>query len=242
MANQKKTNSNNKKNNTKKVDTTKKVNASKNTNNTKKVEKTNDKNLKEKNKKVNEKEVTKVQENLVEKETTKVKKERKSFELTSAQKDFVLVVLVAILLVIALVLTGNKNPKLNIELPVELQGTAGFNEITYTEYEEKLNTEAPFVVVIVKDGCGYCDQYKPVVDTVAKKYNIPVSYINLSNLTSEEQSSLAKSNTYLKKEQWGTPTTLFMYGNVVVDSIGGYVDETTFTDFAKENFVVTENE
>ena len=67
---------------------------------------------------------------------------------------------------------------------------------------------------------------------------LPIYYINMSNLTSEEQSALASSNTYLKKENWGTPTTLFMYGKTVVDSIGGYVEKETLENFAKENFVV----
>lgn len=229
----KKTNTNNKKNNTKKVDTSKKINEVKNTNTTKKVEK--------ETKKVTPKEEVKIEEVISEKVVTpKVKKEKKNFELTSKQRDIILVLLVAVVLIIALVLTGNK--KLDIELPIALEGEAGFTEITYLEYEEKLNTEAPFVVVIERDGCSYCEKYHPVVENVANQYGLPIYYINLANLTSEEQSSLSTSNTYLKTKQWGTPTTLFMYGNTVVDSIGGYVDEDTFKEFAEENFVVGNNE
>lgn len=228
--NNSKNKTNNKKNNTKKVDTNKKINETKKTNITKKVENDSKKEVK----KVNSKEEIKVEQVV----NTEVKKEKKSFSLTSGQKDLILVLLVAVIFVIALVITGGKEPKLDIELPIALEGEGGFTEITYSDYEEKLNTEAPFVVVIVRDGCGYCDDYKPVVESVANEYALPIYYINLSNLTSEEQSALASSNTYLKKEKWGTPTTLFMYGNTVVDSIGGYVEKETFENFAKENFVV----
>lgn len=38
--------------------------------------------------------------------------------------------------------------------------------------------------------------------------------------------------------KWGTPTTLFMYGNSVIDSIPGYVDKDEFVKFVKENFKV----
>ena len=217
--NKKKTNTNNKKNNTKKVET-------------KKVEKE----IKEKVIVKNEK-VVKTEKKVVSKKV----REKMKFELTPKQKDIILVLLVAVVLIIALVLTGNKN-KLDIELPIALEGTAGFNEITYTEYEEKLNTEAPFLVVIVNDGCGYCDMYKPVVEEVANEYNLPISYINLANLTSEEKTLLSSSNSYLKKQQWGTPTTLFMYGDSVVETIGGYIDKDEFVEFVKENFVVAENE
>lgn len=223
----KKTNTNNKKNNTKKVDTSKKINEVKNT---KQVE------TKKEVKKVTPKEEIKV-EKVIE---TKVKKENKKFELTTGQRDIILVLLVAVLLVMALVLTGKKEPKVDIELPIALEGTAGFNEITYAEYEEKLNTEAPFVVVIKRDGCSYCEMYDPIVTEVANEYNLPISYINLTNLTQEEQTLLSNSNSYLKKEQWGTPTTLFMYGETVVDSIGGYVEKEEFVEFAKENFVIGE--
>lgn len=217
--NKKKTNTNNKKNNTKKVET-------------KKVEKE----IKEKVIVKNE-EVVETEKKVVSKKV----REKMKFELTPKQKDIILVLLVAVVLIIALVLTGNKN-KLDIELPIALEGTAGFNEITYTEYEEKLNTEAPFLVVIVNDGCGYCDMYKPVVEEVANEYNLPISYINLANLTSEEKTLLSSSNSYLKKQQWGTPTTLFMYGDSVVETIGGYIDKDEFVEFVKENFVVAENE
>lgn len=234
MAEQKKkTNTNNKKNNTKKVETTKKVNVNKNTNNSKIVSNTKEV------KKETPKEEVKV-EQITNEVVTPVVKEKKSFKLTSKQRDIILVLLVAVLLVIALVLTGGKEPKLDIELPIALEGTAGFTEMTYVEYEEKLNTEAPFVVVIKRDGCGYCDMYDPVVQEVANEYGLPIRYINMSNLSEEEYNKLGSSNSYLRKEQWGTPTTLFMYGEYVVDSIGGYVEKDTLVDFVKENFIIGE--
>lgn len=237
----KKTNTNNKKNNTKKVETTKKVNTNKNASkkvtNNKEVKNTNKKEVK----KVLPKEEIKVEQIVAEEvKKEKVQKEKQTFKLTSKQRDLVLVLLVGVLLVIALVLTGKKAPKLDIELPIALEGTAGFTEMTYSEYEEKLNTEAPFVVVIKRDGCGYCEMYDPIVEEVANKYGLPIRYINMSNLTQEEYNKLGRSNSYLRKEQWGTPTTLFMYGEHVVDSIGGYVEKDTLVEFVKENFVIGE--
>lgn len=179
---------------------------------------------------------------LKEEKRENVKKEKKSFELTSKQRDIILVLLVVVLLVVALVITSNNAPKLEIELPVALEGTAGFNEITYSEYLEKMDKEEPFLVVIVRDGCSYCEMYEPILEEVAGEYNIPINYINLTHLTEEEAEDLSKSNSYLKTKQWGTPTTLFMYGNTVVDSIGGYVEKDSFVTFVNENFKVDVNE
>lgn len=166
----------------------------------------------------------------------------KSFNLTAKQKDLISILLIVVVTVIALVattvITSKKTPKLDIELPIALEGNAGFNEITYSEYAEKVEAKTPFIVVIVKDGCGYCDAYKPIVKEVAEEYNIPVNYINLSNATEEEYTNLSTSNSYLKKNRWGTPTTLFMYGSDVVDSIGGYVEKDTFVSFIEKNVKV----
>lgn len=220
--NKKQTKKNNKKNNTKKVETTKNVVKAKEV------------------KKELPKEEIKVEQIVSEVKTEKVTKEKKNFKLNPKQRDLVLVLLVGVLLVMALVLTGKKEPKLDIELPIALSGEAGFTEMTYREYEEKLNVEEPFVVVIKRDGCGYCEMYDPIVSEVANEYGLPIRYINISNLTEDEYNKLGRSNSYLRKEQWGTPTTLFMYGEYVVDSIGGYVEKDTLVEFVKENFVIGE--
>lgn len=237
--------SNKNKKNTNKVNANSKKNAPKKeaVKNTKVV--TKNENKKNEVKKDIKKEVNKIEVPKFEKKET-VKEEKvvskKKFELTSKQKDIVLIALVVILLIVAGLVTSSKEEKIDIALPVSLVGDAGFNEVTYSEYLEKVNSNEPFVVVIVKDGCTYCEMYEPILEEVAGEYNLPISYINLANITDEEYNDLVKTNSYLKKNDWGTPTTLFMLGNTVVDSIGGYVDKDTFVSFAKENFVVENNE
>lgn len=225
-------NSKNKKVNNKNVQAKKQNNVKQNV---KKIEK------KVETKKNVEKEEVKVEE-ITPNVQEKVVKEKKSFSLTSRQKDLILILLVVVLLIVALFVTMKKEPELDIELPIALQGEIGFTEITYSEYEEKMNTEAPFLVVVVRDGCGYCEMYEPILEEVAGEYKIPIYYINMSNLSSEEYTALGTSNSYFKKNQgkWGTPTTLFMYGESVIDSISGYVEKDEFVDFVKENFKVEE--
>ncbi len=198
----------------------------------------NNKEVKKNNIKKEEIKVTEVKE--TKKVEEKVNKEKKSFSLTSKQKDIILILLVAVLLVVGLVLTSPKKEKLDIELPVALTGEAGFTEITYDQYKEKVNNNEIFLVVIVRDGCGYCEMYEPVVEEVANEYKLPFYYINLTNLTEEESEELSSTNKYLKRNKWGTPTTLFMYGENIVDSISGYVEKDTFVDFVKENIKVGE--
>lgn len=168
------------------------------------------------------------------------KKEKKSFSLTSKQKDIITILLVVVLLVVAAVLSTHKEPKLDIELPITLQGEAGFTEISYADYKNKVENNDMFLLIIVRDGCGYCEMYSPIVKEVADEYKLPIYYINLSNLSNEDIDELSSTNKYLKKNKWGTPTTLFMYGENIVDSISGYVEKEEFVEFVKENFKVEE--
>lgn len=253
MANQN-SKSKNKKNTTKASTNSKKVTSNKDVKkDTKVVAKSENKKVEAKkvnNKKVEakkdvKKEVSKIEVPKFEKKEKEKAHEKTSskskFSLTAKQKDIILIALVVVLLIVAAIVTGNKDSKVDIELPVALEGDAGFNEITYSNYLEKIDSNEPFLVVIVKDGCGYCEMYEPILKEVADEYNLPINYINLTNLSEEEYNNLAQSNAYLKKNQWGTPTTLFMLGDSVIDSIGGYVDKDKFVDFVKENFVVNED-
>ena len=244
MANQNAKNSKNKTNNNKKNNTNKKVNNNNQKNVNKKVTSNNNKeNIKKENVKVEQiaKEV-KVEEKKVVKEEVKTK-EKKSFSLTSKQKDIILILLVVVLLVVACIVTSTKKEsKVDIELPVAVEGEAGTKTISYTEYEELMNSNKPFLMIIIQDGCGYCEMYEPVVEEAANELGIPVNYLNLTNLSSEESTKLSKSNSYLKKNQWGTPTTLFMVGDKVIDSIGQYVEKDDFVSFVKKNIKVDVNE
>lgn len=231
----KENNSNKNKKNTNKVNTNGKKNAH---NNTKVV--TNSTNKKNEVKKDIKREISSIEVPKFEKkEKVQEKNSNKgNFSLTAKQKDIILIALVVILLVVVGLVTSNKKEKVDIELPVALAGEAGFNEIGYSDYLNKIESNEPFLVVIVKDGCGYCEMYEPILEEVAGEYNLPINYINLTNISEDEYNDLAKSNSYLKKNQWGTPTTLFMVGDTVVDSIGGYVDKDKFLEFVNDNFVV----
>lgn len=152
-----------------------------------------------------------------------------------------LILIGGVILVILLCFLVFKTESNKIEVPVKLEGDAGFIDITYDEYEEKIDSEKPFMVVIVNDGCGYCEMYIPVIEEVVSEYNLPIYKLNLANITNDEYSKLMNSNSYLKREEWGTPTTLLMQGSQVIDSIGGYTEKDSVVDFLEENVVLVKN-
>lgn len=155
-----------------------------------------------------------------------------------------LVLIGGVILVILISLLAFNGNKEEIEVPVTLEGEPGINEITYVEYEDKIDSGKPFIVMIVNDGCSYCEMFVPVMTEVAEEYSIPVYSLNLAILTSDEYNYLSNSNSYLKRNEWGTPTTLLMQGKTVIDSIGGYVEKATLIEFMEKNVkldVTTDN-
>lgn len=231
-----KQNAKNKTNKNQKSKTTNTGSKKVNTNTGNKKVNTNEKVKKDIKKEVEVKEIKKEEKKVV--TPVQEKSNKKSFKLTSKQKDIVLILLVVVLLIVAGIVTSAKKEEIDIELPTVVEGEAGTRTITYSEYEELMASNKPFLAVVINDGCHYCEMYEPIVEEVANEYGIPVNYINLAKLSSDEYNSLSNSNSYLRTKNWGTPTTLFMVGNKVIDSIGQYVDKDTFVSFIKENIKV----
>ena len=154
--------------------------------------------------------------------------------------DFILIGLLLVIIVIGFLSTRGNEEKLDIDFPVTLAGKVGLNEITYTEYKSMVDNGEAFVVVIEREGCYYCQQYMPLLEEYVKKNKIAVTFINTDNLTEDEYQKLSTTNSYLKKNKWGTPTTLFMVGSRVIDSISGYVESDLIEDFFKDRVVMGE--
>ena len=151
--------------------------------------------------------------------------------------DFILIGIVLVLVIVGIFSTKGTESLAEINFPLELKGEVGLHEITYSEYEDMVNNGLAFVVVIERTTCGYCQQYMPIMEEVANEQKIAVTYINTDNLTEEEFNKLSTTNKYLKKNQWGTPTTLFMLGDRIVDSISGYVGKESIEAFFKDRVV-----
>ena len=154
--------------------------------------------------------------------------------------DFILIGLVLVLIIVGVLSSKGTVAEEEIKFPLQLKGEVGLNEITYKEYEEMVNNGDAFVVVIERTGCSYCQMYMPIMEEVAKEQKIAVTYINTDNLSQDEMEKLSTTNKYLKKNQWGTPTTLFMLGDRIVDSIGGYVEKDSIEKFFKDRVVTGE--
>ena len=144
--------------------------------------------------------------------------------------DFILIGLLVLIGVFAILSTKGTH-EVDVTYPVTLYGEAGLHEIDYNEYNDLVKTNEPFIVIIERTGCGYCQMYMPIVEEVANEKKISIYYIDTEAISSEDVQKLSTENKYLKRNDWGTPTTLLMKGEDILGNIGGYVEKDSFLEF-----------
>ena len=101
-----------------------------------------------------------------------------------------------------------KNILLLLLVTIILSGCGSSNnlkDISYSKFKTMLDNKESFFFVVVKDGCSYCDAYKPKVEEVLNEYNIVGYKLNISNMSESEYEEFdANYNVD------GTPTTIFI--------------------------------
>lgn len=156
------------------------------------------------------------------------------------KSDLILIGVVLLIVVIALFSNKGTIAYEEVEYPLTLKGEAELQQISYDEYKEFVSSGDAFIVIIERSGCTYCIQYMPIVEEVANEKKIPIYYIDTDTLTNEEFNELSNTNSYLKRNEWGTPTTLFMLGDRVLDTIGGLTEKETVLSFLDGKVVMGE--
>ena len=157
------------------------------------------------------------------------------------KSDILLIGVVVLIAVLAMFSSKGSTALEEVNYPLTLSGEAGLKQIYYSDYVSKVENGEAFIFILERTGCGYCEMYMPIVEEVAKEKKIPIYYIDTDTLTSEDYVELTSTNSYLKRNtSWGTPTTLFMLGNRVLDSIGGYVEKEQILSFIDGKVVVGE--
>lgn len=154
--------------------------------------------------------------------------------------DIILIVAAVLLFAVGFLVVNNQNA---IEVPITLSDNfADVVEISYSDYNQMINENKNFIIVIERDGCTYCEQYQPIIEEVATSEGYPIYTIDIADMESDEYTEFAESNSYLRRNQWGTPTTLILSGSTVIDSISGYVEADTLISTLEENTIVSSNE
>lgn len=115
--------------------------------------------------------------------------------------------------------------------------------IGFNEYKDLVSKDDTTVIVIGQTTCSHCIAAKPVLSRVAGNYNITINYLNLTELSSDEQNELIESLKnlgYEDAENLGTPLTIIVKNKHIEGTIEGENPPSYFTRQFKKYGVITE--
>ena len=176
--------------------------------------------------------------------------------ITNVEKKMnVIIALICAVLALSLITmvsvlnNGTSNSTNNESTPQEKEqgegtyDTSAFKEIKGEEIAKE-SAGQTIVVMIGRQGCGYCAAFAPVLSKVSEEMGFKVRYINLltfldistnpAKVTDQVSYNAIYSLEGVKGTSFvgsdalrGTPATLIIKDNKIVDFISGYTDETT---------------
>lgn len=115
--------------------------------------------------------------------------------------------------------------------------------IDFNRYKELVSEDVLNVIVIGQTTCSHCIAVKPVLSRVAGNNNITINYLNLTEMSQDEQSELIenlKSIGYSDADNLGTPLTLITKNNHLEGVIEGENPPSYFTREFKKYGVIAE--
>lgn len=111
---------------------------------------------------------------------------------------------------------------------------AHLTKIDYDGYDAAINSDTNKLIVVAQTGCSYCEQAKPVLNQIAKDYEIEVNWLDITTFSEEEQAKVTASLDIFS-EEFGTPLIMIVKDKKVVDSIQGFESKEKYVTFLENN-------
>lgn len=114
---------------------------------------------------------------------------------------------------------------------------SNLNKLDYSKYDELINKNENNIIVVGQTGCSYCESAKPVLNALAKKYEMSINYLNITDLSEEDQGKVVNSLDIFSGD-FGTPLIMVVNNKKVIDSIQGFESEEKYVNFFKKNNLI----
>lgn len=117
------------------------------------------------------------------------------------------------------------------------------NFIDFNAYKDLVANDSDSVIVLGQTTCGHCITAKPVLSHIAGKYDLTINYLNITNMTSDEQTDLIESLKnlgYEDAENLGTPLTIIVKDKKISSVIEGSNPTSYFVREFKKAGIITE--
>lgn len=109
-----------------------------------------------------------------------------------------------------------------------------FETLTTTDVAKKIEEGGTQVVYIGRENCGYCVQFIPVLKQAQKDLGYKTIYIDLNEVTVDDQEKLVAYDSYVEENFGYTPMVLVFKDGKYVDGWVGYTEIEQFKSFLAE--------
>lgn len=135
-----------------------------------------------------------------------------------------------------------------LEEDASYPGEKYINFVSYEEYEKLIDNDLTNVITIGQTSCGHCIAFKPAINSVGEEYGLIMNYLNLTDLTEDENNKFFTSLTeieyndpdFIEDGSFGTPLTLIVKNGKVVDYISGQRTISQLVRELKKNGLISE--
>ncbi len=125
-------------------------------------------------------------------------------------------------------LDGTKQPEVKVDVKYYIlpETKSTLEEINVDTLKRLFQTEKKSIVIVSREDCSACIEYKPMLTNVLEKLGISAYEINLTKLSDDETKELFKFIDYEV-----TPATYVIANSRVNHILEGSVDEDTLISF-----------
>lgn len=113
-----------------------------------------------------------------------------------------------------------------------------FKQVSGTEAVEAFGSSDVQVLYLGRETCGYCVKFLPTLQKAQKEYGYKTLYLDITTVTSDEQSALLEKDNdegFLQENYGATPMVLLVKDGKMVDTWVGYNDYDSFAQFLEKN-------
>ncbi len=159
------------------------------------------------------------------------KKEVVATENNNTKKAIVIAILVVLLLGILFFISEKNNTAFVEPVSFTDEEQADLKSISVNDYLNLKAGSDTSVIYIARPTCSHCVTQTPRMKYIKYKYGVEINYLNTDEFDQEgtDYEKLASSDSFFD-EGFGTPTTLIVQNDKIVDSISG---ESEISDLVK---------
>ena len=144
------------------------------------------------------------------------------------------IIFTSILIVIALVLIG-----ILVVGKLQDNGTISSSEskTIMKNFNKYYSSKKKTVIYYASTECGWCSLQTPILETIAKDYDMDYVYIDTAKISKSEKEEIAEKLGI----EAATPTTVIVENKKVIDVASGYKDPKDYIKFFSTNGLIPED-